>query len=65
MSESYKRHVIEKSVIFRKKERELKEFEKRVNSAAADLCLSDVSLLNKRGTLLQLARKKVADDGCV
>ena len=41
--------------------------EKWVNSAATDLCLiyRDVSLLDKRGELLQLARKKVADDGYV
>lgn len=41
----------------------MKPFEKRVNEAAQDLCLSDVSLLNRRGTLLQLSRKKVAEDG--
>ena len=65
MSEAYKRHVIEKSVIYRKREGELKEYDKWVNSAATDLCLRDVSLLDKRGKLLQLARKKVADDGYV
>ena len=65
MSEAYKRHVIEKSVIYRKREGELKEYEKWVNSAATDLCLRDVSLLDKRGKLLQLARKKVANDGYV
>ena len=51
MSEAYKRHVIEKSVIYRKREGELKEYEKWVNSAATDLCLRDVSLLDKRGKL--------------
>ena len=55
----------EKSVIYRKREGELREYEKRVNSAAGELCLRDVSLLVKRGKLLQLARKKVADDGYV
>ena len=65
MSEAYKRHVIEKSVTYRKREGELKEYEKWVISAATDLCLRDVSLLDKRGKLLQLARKKVADAGYV
>lgn len=47
--------IIEKSVIYRRKG-ELKEFEKRVNSASADICLRDASLLNDRGKLLMLAR---------
>ena len=65
MSESYKQHIVKRSVIYQKSEGELKEFEKRVNSAAADLCLRDVKLLDKRGMLLQLARRKVADEGYV
>ena len=48
-----------------KRKGELKEFEKQVNSASANLCLRDASLLNDRGQLLALARKKVADDGYV
>ena len=36
-----------------------------MNAAAAELCLSDVSLLNRRGELLEKARKKVADEGYV
>ena len=43
----------------------MKDFEKLVNDAAIELCLADVSLLDKRGELLQKARKKVADDGYV
>lgn len=65
MTEAYKKHVIEKSVIYRRNEGELKEFERQVNSAAAELCLNDVKLLDNRGKLLQLARKKVADDGYI
>ena len=59
MSDAYKRHVIEKSVFYRKREGELKEYE-RVNSAATDLCLRDVSLLDKRGKLLQLKWQMMA-----
>lgn len=36
-----------------------------MNQAAKNLCLSDVSLLNRRNALLELARKKVAEDGYV
>ena len=36
-----------------------------VNDAATELCLADVNLLDKRGELLQKARKKAADDGYV
>ena len=56
LSEAYRRHVSEKSVIYRKREGELREYEKRVNSAAGELCLRDVSLLVKRGKLLQLEK---------
>ena len=36
-----------------------------MNAAAVELCLRDVSLLNKRGELLELARKRVADEGYI
>lgn len=36
-----------------------------MNDAAIELCLADVGLLDRRGELLQKARKKVADDGYV
>ena len=36
-----------------------------MNNAAIELCLADVSLLDRRGELLQQARKKVAEDGYV
>lgn len=36
-----------------------------MNSAAADLCRRDVKLLDNRGLLLELSRKKVADEGYV
>ena len=39
--------------------------QKRVNSAAADLCRRDVKLLDNRGLLLELSRKKVPDEGYV
>ena len=34
----------------------------KLNSMAAELCLSDVSLLNRRGELLHKARTKAAED---
>ena len=36
-----------------------------MNDAQTEVCLADVSLLDRRGELLQRARKKVADDGYV
>lgn len=65
MNKLYKNRIIEQSVIYQKSRGELTEFQKRVNSAAADLCLHDIKLLDNRGTLLQQARKKVADEGYV
>lgn len=65
-SESYKQQITEQAAIYKKTDkRDLKDFEKKVNTAAADLCLKDVSLLKRRGELLEKARKKVADDGYV
>ena len=49
--------------MYKGKYRELKEFEKRVNDAAIELCLDDVSLHEGRGDLLAMARRKVAEDG--
>lgn len=65
LSQAYKNRVVEESKIYRRPEEQLKDFERRVNEAAKDLCLSDISLLNKRNVLLKLARKKVAEDGYV
>ena len=62
MSESYKLRVMEEATIYKGKRRELTAFEKKVNSAAAELCLSDVSLLNRRGELLQIARQKASEN---
>lgn len=55
---------MEESKIYKRPDEQLKSFEKCVNAAAKDLCLEDVSLLSRRGTLLDLARKRVAEGGC-
>ena len=60
MSESFKQRIIEEATIYKGK-RELKDFEKRVNAAAADLCLNNLSLLSNRGELLWKAREKAAE----
>jgi len=64
-SESYKQQITQQAAIYKTDKRDLKDFEKRVNSAAAELCLKDLSLLKRRGDLLEMARKKVAEDGYV
>lgn len=64
LTESYKQQIAEQATIYKKTEkRELKEFEKKVNEAAVELCLRDATLLRKRGELLEKARKRVAEDG--
>ena len=60
VSESYKQRIIEEATVYKGTRRELTEFEKRVNSAAAELCLSNISLVSRRGELLQKAREKAA-----
>lgn len=65
LSDTYKQRIAEEATIYKVKKRELTDFEKRVNSAAVQLCLEDVSLLNRRGELLQQARKRVAEDGYI
>ena len=62
--EEHKQRIIQEATIYKPTSKhKLKEFEVRVNAAAAELCLNNVSLLNRCGELLQEARKKVADDG--
>ena len=63
LNEAYKNRIVEESKIYKRPDEQLKALEKCVNDAARDLCLNDVSLLNKRNTLLELARKKVAENG--
>ena len=58
-SEAYKNRIVEESTIYKRPDGQLKVFEKCVNSAAKDLCLALLS----RSTLLELARKKVAEEG--
>ena len=41
----------------------LMNFEKHMKTAAVELCLSDVSLIDRCGELLHQAREKVADEG--
>ena len=66
LSESYKTKIAEQAIIYKESsKRQLTNFEKSVNDAAIQLCLADVSLLDRRGELLKNARKKVADDGYV
>ena len=62
ISERYKHRIIEEATIYKGDNRKLREFERRVNAAAAELCMNDVGLLNTRGELLQSARRKVADE---
>ena len=64
-TESYKPRITEEATIYKTTKRELKEFEKQVNAAAVELCLNNVRLLSRRGELLEMARKKVADEGYV
>lgn len=63
LREEYRRRIVEEATIYKGTKRELTDFEKCVNAAAAELCLNNVDLLNQRGELLQKARKKVSDDG--
>lgn len=63
ITESYKQQIANKSIIYKADKRKLKEVEKKVNAAAVELCLKDVTLLKRRGELLEKARKKVAEDG--
>ncbi len=58
-SESFKKQIAEQAAFYKGEKRELKDFEKQVNVAAAELCLHDLSLLKRRGELLELSRKKV------
>ena len=63
ITDSYKQQIADEAIIYKADKRGLKEFEKRVNAAAVELCLRDVTLLKRRGDILEKARKKVADDG--
>ena len=63
LSEQSKQQIREEASIY--KRAELTEYESAVNVAAGELCISDISLLKRRGELLSQARKKVADDGYV
>ena len=49
--------------IDKRPDNQLKAFEKCVNESAKQLCLKDVSFLNRRSTLLELARKRVGEEG--
>jgi len=62
-SESYRQQISEQAALFTKPE--LKDFQKKVNAAATELCLKDLSLLKRRREVLQMVRKKVAADGYV
>ena len=48
ITESYKQQIANKSIIYKADKRKLKEFEKKVNAAAVELCLKDVTLLKRR-----------------
>ena len=63
MTEAYRSRIERESRIYKRPDEQLRVFEKHVNEAARDLCLKDPQILNKRSTLLELARKKVAEDG--
>ena len=53
---------MEEATIYKGKRREFTAFEKKINSAAAELCLSDVSFLNRQRELLHKARTKAAEN---
>lgn len=56
--------VREAARIYKKKSsRPLSNYQKQVNEEAAQLALSDPSLLNRRGDLLELAQKRVYQKG--
>jgi len=63
VTERMREDIIKQSMLF--KSPNLSEFQEKVNSAAAQLALHNPSLVHKgnRGTLLERARRKVADDG--
>lgn len=59
-----KKEIEEQATIYRNpKNCPLTDFHIRVNEAAKQLAVSKQSLVRKRGELLELARKKVADEG--
>ena len=59
-SEDYKKQIKGKACIYKKTNQ---EFEQMVNMAAGELRLNDISLISRRGDLLEKARKRVADEG--
>lgn len=65
LTEKMKEDQVEQSILF--KTPNLSEFQKKVNSAAAELALCEPSLVRKgnRGVLLERARKKVSEEGFV
>ena len=55
---SYKHKIAQQAVVCKEtSERQLTDFQKAVNDAAIQLCLADVSLVGRRGDLLNAARK--------
>ena len=63
-SDKDKQKIREEACIYKNtKNRDLTEFEKRVNAAAGEICISDLSLLSRRGELLEKARRMVAEKG--
>ena len=56
-SESYRQQIAEQAALFTKPE--LKDFQKKVNAAATELCLKDLSLLKTWG-----AAANGAKEGC-
>ena len=64
LNEEVRQEITDQAIIFRKTtNRPLSDFQLRVNEAAIELALAQPSLVRKRGELLEMARKKVADDG--
>ena len=66
INEDLQRVIEDYGTFYRKSSiRPLTEFQKRVNEAAIDMCMKKPRLMRelKRGDLLEMARKKVAEDG--
>ena len=64
LNEEVRQEITDQAIIFQKStNRPLSDFQLHVNEAAIELALAQPSLVRKRGELLEMARKKVADDG--
>ena len=62
-SDKDKQKIKQEACIYKNtKNCDLTQFEK-VNAAAGEICISDLSLLSRRGELLEMASRMVAEEG--